>query len=767
MSEPTRTSSSPLALGLVALLLAFAATFTRVQPPAPVAADAPVAAFSAERAREVLHALVGDGVPHPIGSDANARVRARIVERFTALGYETEVHASYACSGIDYACGTVHNVIAQRPAAPGGRAVLVVSHYDSVQAGPGASDAGISVAAILEVARALSTGPASRNPVVFLVDDGEEAGLLGASGFVNAHPLAKDVGVVVNLEARGTTGPSVMFETSGENAWLVDMLAASLPRPMASSLFYPIYERLPNDTDLTVFKQAGTPGVNLAFIGGLPRYHSPRDNIDHADPASLQHQGENALATVRALASTQLDRPPAGSAVFFDVLGFGIVRWPIGITTALASLAFVMVAVATVAMRRIDDAPLWRAAVGFAAWVVGLAVAGLAAWGLFTWLTARDAWPGGATTRPGISVLAFWLTGIGLSVTVAAIAARWSKPAGAWCGCWLAWSMAAVAAAIYFPEAGYVLIVPALVAGTTGFVAAVLRQKLPGTRTSILPLSTAAILLMPPAWMLFDALGPTALPIVGIVMALVATALAPLVAWAGAVRWLVALCLLSAAGSLVMLALEAPAFSTERPERLNVVYFHLSGEQEARWIATPQSGSLPPAMREAAPFGENLTPAFPWSRAATSFVADALPSVIEAPAADMLERRTENGRTTIRLRAASPRQAQTISLFIPAARLVSVTMGGTELPRRPADSDLRLSQRDGGSALRRLTAFTVPAGGVEIVLVVAGAEPLEGFVADYSPGLPPGGDAIAGARPAEALPNGTGDLTVVARRLVF
>ena len=57
--------------------------------------------------------------------------------------------------------------------------------------------------------------------LVFLVDEGEEAGLLGASGFVADHPLAPAIGAVVNLEARGTSGPSVMFETSGDNGWLV------------------------------------------------------------------------------------------------------------------------------------------------------------------------------------------------------------------------------------------------------------------------------------------------------------------------------------------------------------------------------------------------------------------------------------------------------------------------------------------------------------------------------------------------------------------
>ena len=74
---------------LAALLLAalLALTALGYAPPAPLAADAAATLFSAERARTELAALLGDGLPHPMGSAANAAVRARLVERLTALGY--------------------------------------------------------------------------------------------------------------------------------------------------------------------------------------------------------------------------------------------------------------------------------------------------------------------------------------------------------------------------------------------------------------------------------------------------------------------------------------------------------------------------------------------------------------------------------------------------------------------------------------------------------------------------------------------------------
>ena len=91
--------------------------------------------------------------------------------------------------------------------------MLLAAHYDSVPAGPGAGDDGVGVASVLEIARVLRQLPALRHPIILLIDEGEEAGLLGARLFVAEHPAARTVRAVVNLDARGDSGPSLMFET--------------------------------------------------------------------------------------------------------------------------------------------------------------------------------------------------------------------------------------------------------------------------------------------------------------------------------------------------------------------------------------------------------------------------------------------------------------------------------------------------------------------------------------------------------------------------
>ena len=138
---------------------------------------------------EVLETLYADGVTHPIGSENNQRHKERILEYLRDLGYDPQVQRTFACRS-SRACGHVENILARLEGTGSGKAVLLAVHYDSVGAGPSVSDDGVAVAAALEIARILKEGPPLTNDVIFLIDDGEEAGLLGAIGFAAEHPWA-------------------------------------------------------------------------------------------------------------------------------------------------------------------------------------------------------------------------------------------------------------------------------------------------------------------------------------------------------------------------------------------------------------------------------------------------------------------------------------------------------------------------------------------------------------------------------------------------
>ena len=113
---------------------------------------------------------------------------------------------------------TLCNILARLPNTPdAGRPLVLSTHYDSGCRWTGAADAGSCVAALLETARALQHGGLSRRAVYLLITDGEEAGLKGADAFVQEHALARERPFVLNFDARGTSGPSLMYETHWGN----------------------------------------------------------------------------------------------------------------------------------------------------------------------------------------------------------------------------------------------------------------------------------------------------------------------------------------------------------------------------------------------------------------------------------------------------------------------------------------------------------------------------------------------------------------------
>src|SRR5437667_5609325 len=332
-----------IAVLFVAICVVFAERVSR--PPVAAPESAPQSAFSAERAMK--HVLTIAHRPHPVGSAEHDRVRDYLIAQLSILGLEPQIQSATGV-GTRYAdAGRVQNILARMPGGQsGGPAVLLVAHYDSVEAGPGAGDDGAGIAAILETVRALRAGGPVAHDVIVLFTDGEEPDLLGAAAFVREHPWAKDVAMALNFEARGTTGRSLMFETGPGNLDAVRVLR-TVPGVTAGSVFTTIYRTMPNDTDLSELALLGMPALNFAFGDGADRYHTSRDDIAHLNTGSLQHHGQQALALARAFANGPLPRQRTGDAVFFDLPLIGFVvyseKWAMLLALVAAALAVVVI----------------------------------------------------------------------------------------------------------------------------------------------------------------------------------------------------------------------------------------------------------------------------------------------------------------------------------------------------------------------------------------------------------------------------------------
>ncbi len=288
--------------------------------------------FSTEKALAHLKEITKK--PHYTGSSEHTVVRNYIVNELEKLGLQVEIQEQVAVNVKWRAATNNRNILARIKGTENGKALLLLSHYDSnPHSALGASDAGSGVVAILEGVRAfLAKKETPKNDIIICITDAEELGLLGANAFVNHHPWAKDIGLVLNFEARGSGGPSYMLlETNGGNKNLIEAFQkAKTPYPAANSLMYSVYKMLPNDTDLTVFREDGDiDGFNFAFIDDHFDYHTAQDSFERMDLNTFEHQVSYLMASLNYFANSDLENLKAQEDyVYFNFPYFGLVYYP-------------------------------------------------------------------------------------------------------------------------------------------------------------------------------------------------------------------------------------------------------------------------------------------------------------------------------------------------------------------------------------------------------------------------------------------------------
>jgi len=248
---------------------------------------------------------------HYVGSKEHKKVQNYIVSELQKMGFETEIQTQTAINKKWFAATTAENIIAKLKGTSSEKALMLLTHYDShPHSSLGASDAGSGVVTILEGLRAfIAKDKPHKNDIIILISDAEELGLLGAQAFVENHSWTKDIGLVLNFEARGSGGPSYMLmETNGKNSKLLSEFLATKPNfPAANSLMYSIYKKLPNDTDLTVFREnSNINGFNFAFIGDHFDYHTAQDSYKRLDRETLLHQADYFTTSLNYFSNSDL-----------------------------------------------------------------------------------------------------------------------------------------------------------------------------------------------------------------------------------------------------------------------------------------------------------------------------------------------------------------------------------------------------------------------------------------------------------------------------
>ncbi|MBS0471451.1 MAG: M20/M25/M40 family metallo-hydrolase [Proteobacteria bacterium] len=723
--------------------------------PAPKGVDAPAADFSEGRARATLHRLLDPETPHPVSSPANAVVRARIVKEFAALGVKTSIYTGTGCEGRTrygfFACGTANDILAE--VAPGqGKAIVLLAHYDSVPAGPGASDDQSGVATILETVRALKAGGLkSDHPILAVITDGEEAGLLGASAFVTNPALRDRVGVVVNVEARGNAGPSLLFQTSPGDGPLIDLYDRAVSEHATSSLFAVIYKLLPNDTDLTVFLDKGFTGFNFAFSGNVAHYHTPLDTIAHLDPSTLQMHGDNLFGIVHALAHTDFATLQGSDDIYLTLLGRFVPRMPAGWALPLALVVFAMI-VAAAFLSQGEVLGIGRRVLAFAMPLIALVGAGLFGWLLHAIASLISGQPDPSYAHPIALRLA-----LGAGVFAATVfVSRFASPRMAALAIWGWMALLAVVTAALLPGLSPYFLFPCLIGAPLLLIQSRMRGAWTGTAGQAALLASALLPLL--IWMALAASGEMLQglvlhPLFTIPVALGALTLVPLTRPLSRPTWL----RLCGGGAAVAVALAMgagfqPAYSTIKPQRLNITFIddHLTGK--SLWSADT-SAPLPKQLRDAAPFGNAPEIASPIGLQ-PSYLAPAGKNRFAVPTADASSEMFGAGRiVTLQLRGSEA--ANGIIVVVPKdAGLARAEIDGHSFTPDTAsgrDTVVACVTRDCRSKLIRLT--------------FAGRGPVDLTIGEQRYSLPPDGAKLLAARPVTATKHQSGDTTLIFGKL--
>jgi len=366
----------------LAAALAIIAAMSLFLLPAPKSADSDPTGFSADHAKQLIDTFADE--PHSVlHTEAHARSRDEIVTMFKDLGYQPEIHSDpmplseatntsqYSEAGLDaLARLNTENIVVRVPGKTDDT-MMLTAHYGSAVdfektadgrwdpkpgVSSGAADDGYGVATIIETLRAIKAdGRTPERSLLIVITDAEELNLLGAMNEMLHHRADYDnVDLIVNIEARGTSGPAVMFETSDTNASATEFFLKNAPRPFATSLMPAVYRMMPNGTDLSIYLKEGFTGLNFASIGNSENYHTASDSPAYSDLTSLQHYGDQVLGLARAWSFDQ-DTPKLTDdqdRVFFPVFSGFTVHYPATVGVILGVVAIALTAAATVLQAR-------------------------------------------------------------------------------------------------------------------------------------------------------------------------------------------------------------------------------------------------------------------------------------------------------------------------------------------------------------------------------------------------------------------------------
>ena len=711
---PDQSSARAVANALIGFAALAWLALRPVPAPPPAPPSAPAAVFSVARAEANMRFLAlaarGGAV------DARAAAREHIALRLRALGLEPEVQSATAARVTRLAngesqvqSGLVHNILVRKEGAASDRArrpaLLVAAHYDNAPDNVDAPDPAASVAAMLETLRALGHGAPLANDVIFLFADGENIGSLGARAFAEQHRWANQVGLVLQFDAAGISGPLLMSGARGGNGKLIAGWASAAPQARGSSAFALLANSAPGLRQATPLDGLGAAGMRFTMIES--GYVAPH--------ITTQQTGDTMLALTRHFGNTALKGIVAPDHIHFDLPLVGQVHYATQHVWPLTRLVCLMVAIACcIAIKRsgVPGGTLVKGAMAFFAMALLLTLVATMLWSgvaQFSGSAVRDAWVLLAFITLALAIFiecqrllrkvigaTAVLLGALLVMVVLLLAASWLLPGASYL---LAWPMIGALLAYAAVQA------PPIAAGSSSLRLAILAAG-----------STPAILLFAPLLHQMNTLFTFQRSLLLVLTLALVLGLTPAPLAAMRRRFVSPLLLLVCASSMAVAGRATPELKAGVPAP--VTYLKDATSWKSWWLlpARPHSvrESTPHSLQEA--LGVNMD---------AHLVAQAPASNVHFPELRAMRDDVHGNRRKVAFTVRSKNNAATIDVRVRGTPTLHATLNGAVLTTRPARAWSATLHGTAGQLHR-----------FELELVAGNTARI--FVQERKPGLPTG-----------------------------
>jgi hypothetical protein len=707
----------------ILILIGILAGLSTLLRPQLTPTGAPEPEFSAERA--MIHVSAISAAPHPPGSEEIKRVRSYIIDQLEGMGLAPHIQNSETAAsfGSYVVASSIQNIIAKIPGSNSGKAILLDAHYDTRAMTPGAADNSSAVAVLLETARAVLSGPALENDLIFLFTDNEEyGGGLGAAAFNESHPWKDEVGLVLNFEGLGSSGPSMVFETGPDSGRLVRAFEKTAVRPVGQSWFNEVYKLTPINTDLKWFSKSGIPGINFGFWAKGTSYHSALDTPQNLDARSLQHHGSYALSMVRHLGNQEpaAANSPSGDRVYFSLFNSVFVHYPAAWTLPLSILAGILLILVVVSGIRRRLISITGSLKGLGAFVLSTVVSSGLATGI--WMAAarlHGAYRAMFTFRGMFYngyfyLVAFMFLALAVASAVLVLFRRRTKTMDLFTGALLFFWLLTLMTALFLPGFSYLFTWPLLgcLLGIGWIFIRKENRKSPVPPELVLTLGAlpGLVLFAPALYIMYHfALSP----MIGVLPFMFALLLGLLIPQMDLLtrtrRWALPAAAAAICAVFLITGSFTARFSPDRPRPNAAAYLLDTDADEAVWFsAGTEEDSWTRQFFSSAPEAGTMGKLFPMPKRSRFPVmySEAAAVPLAAPQALVLDDRiSDNGRTLV-LKLHSPRRAPILMLDVqPGEAVRAAVLNGK-----------RIENTEPAGGLWSLTYYAPPPEGFEITL---------------------------------------------------